>query len=84
MTTGPKGDTGCSRLLYRVLLERKVSQDLKADGKTNTHIAYANSADGVTNFSTSDSNRTYIGMYVNLISMIQPLRVITRDTCKRC
>ena len=30
-----------------------------------THIAYANSADGVTNFSTSDSNRAYIGMYVD-------------------
>ncbi|MCT1172568.1 hypothetical protein EFM01_13165, partial [Lactococcus lactis] len=37
-----------------------------ADGKTQyTHIAYANSADGVTDFSTSDSNRTYIGMYVD-------------------
>lgn len=37
-----------------------------ADGKTQyTHIAYANSADGVTNFSTSDSNRTYVGMYVD-------------------
>lgn len=37
-----------------------------ADGKTQyTHIAYANSVDGVTNFSTSDSNRTYIGMYVD-------------------
>ncbi|MFK5237101.1 hypothetical protein ACI3SI_19425, partial [Lactococcus lactis] len=37
-----------------------------ADGKTQyTHIAYANSADGKTNFSTSDSNRTYIGMYVD-------------------
>ncbi|WP_277812412.1 hypothetical protein [Lactococcus lactis] len=37
-----------------------------ADGKTQyTHIAYANSADGTTNFSTSDSNRTYIGMYVD-------------------
>ncbi|UTG80242.1 hypothetical protein MK801_05045 [Lactococcus lactis] len=37
-----------------------------ADGKTQyTHIAYANSADGTANFSTSDSNRTYIGMYVD-------------------
>lgn len=36
------------------------------DGKPSyTHIAYANSANGVTNFSTSDSNRTYIGMYVD-------------------
>ena len=30
-----------------------------------THIAYANSADGKTDFSVSDSNRTYIGMYVD-------------------
>ena len=37
-----------------------------ADGNTQyTHIAYANSADGVTNFSTSDSSRTYIGMYID-------------------
>ena len=37
-----------------------------ADGKTQyTHIAYANSADGKTDFSTSDSNRAYIGMYVD-------------------
>jgi hypothetical protein len=30
-----------------------------------THIAYANSADGKTDFSVSDSNRTYIGVYVD-------------------
>ena len=37
-----------------------------ADGKTSyTHIAYANSADGRKDFSTSDSNREYIGMYVD-------------------
>ena len=36
------------------------------DGKTSyTHIAYANSADGKTDFSVSDSNREYIGMYVD-------------------
>ena len=36
------------------------------DGKTQyTHIAYANSADGRTDFSVSDSNREYIGMYVD-------------------
>ena len=36
------------------------------DGKTSyTHIAYANSADGKTDFSVSDSNRKYIGMYVD-------------------
>lgn len=37
-----------------------------ADGKTSyTHIAYANSADGQTDFSVSDSNREYVGMYVD-------------------
>lgn len=37
-----------------------------ADGKTSyTHIAYANSSDGKTDFSVSDSNRKYIGMYVD-------------------
>lgn len=36
------------------------------DGKTSyTHIAYANSADGKTDFSVSDSNREYIGMYAD-------------------
>lgn len=36
------------------------------DGKTTyTHLAYADSADGKTNFSVSDSNREYIGMYVD-------------------
>jgi hypothetical protein len=36
------------------------------DGKTSyTHIAYANSADGKTDFSVSDSNRKYIGMYAD-------------------
>nr|DAF77488.1 MAG TPA: tail protein [Bacteriophage sp.] len=36
------------------------------DGKTSyTHIAYANSSDGKTDFSVSDSSRKYIGMYVD-------------------
>lgn len=36
------------------------------DGKTSyTHIAYANSSDGKTDFSVSDSNREYIGMYAD-------------------
>ena len=36
------------------------------DGKTSyTHIAYANSADGKTDFDVADSNREYIGMYVD-------------------
>ena len=40
-----------------------------ADGKTSyTHIAYANSADGWSAFSTSDSNRTYIGVYVDQVA----------------
>lgn len=30
-----------------------------------THLAYANSADGKTDFSVSDSNREYIGMYAD-------------------
>ena len=38
------------------------------DGKTQyTHLAYANSADGQTDFSVSDGNREYIGMYVDFI-----------------
>ena len=37
-----------------------------ADGKSSyTHLAYANSADGQTDFSVSDSNRSYVGMYVD-------------------
>lgn len=36
------------------------------DGKTQyTHLAYANSADGKTDFSVDDPNREYIGMYVD-------------------
>lgn len=50
---GPKGDQGIPGKDGR-------------DGKTQyTHIAYANSADGRTDFSVSDSNREYIGMYVD-------------------
>ena len=38
------------------------------DGVSNyTHIAYANSADGEIDFSTSDSSRDYIGMYVDTL-----------------
>lgn len=37
-----------------------------ADGRTSyTHIAYANSDDGQTDFSLTDSDREYIGMYVD-------------------
>ena len=50
---GPKGDRG-------------VQGPKGADGKTSyTHIAYANSADGATDFTVSNSNRAYIGMYVD-------------------
>ncbi len=36
------------------------------DGRTQyTHLTYANSADGKKDFSVSDSNREYIGMYVD-------------------
>nr|AAK83242.1 receptor binding protein [Streptococcus phage MD2] len=50
---GPKGDQG-------------IPGPKGADGRTQyTHIAYANSPDGNKDFSTSDSNREYIGMYVD-------------------
>ena len=50
---GPKGDQG-------------IPGPKGADGRTQyTHIAYANSADGSKDFSTSDSNREYIGIYVD-------------------
>ena len=50
---GPKGDQG-------------IAGRPGADGLTSyTHIAYANSADGTKDFSVSDSNRIYIGVYVD-------------------
>jgi hypothetical protein len=53
---GPRGEQG---------IPGKAGADGK-DGKTSyTHIAYANSADGKTDFSVSDSNREYIGMYAD-------------------
>lgn len=40
-----------------------------ADGRTAyAHFAYANSQDGKTDFSTTDSNRTYIGFYSDFSS----------------
>lgn len=40
--------------------------DKGTDGLTQyTHLAYANSADGKTDFSVDNSNREYIGMYVD-------------------
>ncbi|AEU41303.1 Phage tail assembly [Lactococcus cremoris subsp. cremoris A76] len=65
---GDKGDQGVQGIqgLQGPAGTQGVAGPKGADGKTQyTHIAYANSADGVTNFSTSDSNRTYIGMYVD-------------------
>ena len=50
---GPKGDQG-------------IAGTNGIDGRTSyTHIAYADSADGTVNFSVSDSNRKYIGVYVD-------------------
>lgn len=59
---GDKGDQGIQGVDGR----QGIPGPKGADGKTQyTHIAYANSADGSKDFSTSDSNRTYIGMYVD-------------------
>lgn len=65
---GEKGDRGEQGL--QGLQGEKGDQGLPgkagADGKSSyTHIAYANSADGKTDFSVSDSDRDYIGMYVD-------------------
>lgn len=55
---GPQGPPG----------EQGIPGKPGADGRTQyTHIAYANSADGSKDFSVSDSNREYIGMYVDFI-----------------
>lgn len=62
---GDKGDQGVQGI-QGVDGRQGIPGPKGADGKTQyTHIAYANSADGKTNFSTSDSNRNYIGMYVD-------------------
>ena len=64
--TDNTSETGYSVAMMGVKGDQGIPGPKGADGKTQyTHIAYANSADGVTNFSTSDSNRTYIGMYVD-------------------
>lgn len=53
---GPQGPPG----------EQGIPGKPGADGRTQyTHIAYANSEDGAKDFSVSDSNREYIGMYVD-------------------
>lgn len=63
--TGPQGPPGLNGLQGEKGEQGLPGKDGK-DGKTQyTHIAYANSADGGKDFSLSDSNRTYIGMYVD-------------------
>ncbi|MDN6080041.1 MAG: hypothetical protein L0I70_12110, partial [Lactococcus lactis] len=73
--TDNTSETGYSVAMMGVKGDQGIPGPKGADGKTQyTHIAYANSADGVTDFSTSDSNRTYIGMYVdfNISDSITP------------
>lgn len=65
---GEKGDPGEQGL--RGLQGEKGEQGIQGpkgeNGKTTyTHIAYANSSDGKVGFSVSDSDRDYIGMYVD-------------------
>lgn len=65
---GDKGDTGEQGL--RGLQGDKGDQGIQGpkgeSGKsTYTHIAYANSSDGKVSFSVSDSDRDYVGMYVD-------------------
>ena len=62
---GPRGEQGIPGTPGENGSDGKDGADGK-DGKTSyTHIAYANSSDGKTDFSVSDSNRKYIGMYVD-------------------
>ncbi|HEL1573257.1 TPA: phage tail protein [Streptococcus suis 14636] len=68
---GDKGDPGQRGLngLQGEKGEQGLPGEKGADGKTQyTHIAYANSSDGRTDFSTNASNRSYIGMYVDFTS----------------
>lgn len=68
---GPKGDKGDpGEQGLRGLQGEKGEQGIQGpkgeNGKTTyTHIAYANSSDGKVGFSVSDSDRDYIGMYVD-------------------
>lgn len=68
---GPKGDKGNpGEQGLRGLQGEKGEQGIQGpkgeNGKaTYTHIAYANSSDGKVGFSVSDSDRDYIGMYVD-------------------
>lgn len=72
---GDKGDTGPRGLqgLQGPQGERGLQGPAGEDGKSSyTHIAYANSADGSEDFSVSDSNRSYIGMYVDAVQTDSP------------
>ncbi|MDY5619026.1 MAG: phage tail spike protein, partial [Lachnospiraceae bacterium] len=63
-----KGETGERGLqgLQGLKGDQGIQGPKGADGKTSyTHIAYANSVDGKTDFTVSDSNRAYVGMYVD-------------------
>lgn len=65
---GPQGEQGPPGLdgLQGPQGEQGIPGKDGVDGKTQyTHIAYSNSADGYTDFSVSDSDREYIGMYVD-------------------
>lgn len=68
---GPKGDKGeQGEQGLRGLQGDKGDQGIQGpkgeSGKsTYTHIAYANSSDGKVSFSVSDSDRDYVGMYVD-------------------
>ncbi len=68
---GPKGDKGDpGEQGLRGLQGDKGDQGIQGpkgeSGKsTYTHIAYANSSDGKVSFSISDSDRDYVGMYVD-------------------
>lgn len=65
---GPRGEQGPPGLdgLQGPKGEQGIPGKDGADGKTQyTHIAYSNSADGTVDFSVSDSERDYIGMYVD-------------------
>ena len=62
---GPKGDRG-EQGLQGPKGDQGIPGPKGADGRTQyTHIAYADSSDGNKDFSTSDSNREYIGIYVD-------------------
>lgn len=65
--TGPQGPPGLDGLQGEKGEQGIPGRD-GVDGKTQyTHIAYANSSDGYTDFSLSDSNREYIGMYADFL-----------------